>query len=293
MNHDKIPKALQCLPSPFLRLLLDDRYDKGDSEFSTTQLISPPQRTWIKQQGFEEVMTPTSAFYAVLGTILHRVLEDYARPEEGEIAELRIHKEIQGHKVSGCIDLYETQNKTVSDWKFIGGVQTQIKSDHLKQLHMNGYLAELEGFDVQHVAITYYQRDWKTLQALVDPNYPKVGIKAIVVDYDREAGMRLWEKTITDHVNAKNGNPRECTLEEKWQDPPIFAVLKNGGKRAINNGKFLTMTEAVEKIKELKGGHYVQTRPGERTFCHHFCKLSHGCPQFKRESAQNHNQSEP
>lgn len=293
MNRDKIPRELQSLPSPFLRLLLDDRYDKGDSEFSTTQLISPPQRTWIKQQGFEEVMTPTSAFFAVLGTILHRVLEDYARPEEGEVAELRIHAEIQGRKVSGCIDLYETHNKTVSDWKFIGGVQPQIKNDHLKQLHMNGYLAELHGLEVEHVAITYYQRDWKTLQALVDPKYPKVGIKSIVVDYDRKEGMRLWETTVADHVAAKNGTPRDCTLEEKWQDPPLFAVMKNGGKRAINNGKFLTMNEAQEKIRELKGGHFVQTRPAERTFCEHFCKLSHGCQQYKRESAQFIKQEEP
>jgi hypothetical protein len=286
MDKSKLPKELMSLPTPFLRLLLDNRYDKGDSEFSTTQLISPPQRTWIKAQGHEEVFSIISSYYAVLGTILHRVIEDYALPEEGEFAEQRIHTTIQDRKVSGCIDLYETDTRTVSDWKFVGGVQTEIKDEHLKQLQINGYLAELHGWTVNHVGIVYFQRDWKTLQALVDHTYPKSGIKPIIVDYDREHGIHLLETTVKEHIDAKNGNPRECTLSEKWQDPPTYAILKNGGKRAINGGLCSTLAEAHEKMKP---GHFIQHRPAQRTFCEFFCKLKHACPQYKRESSNEAN----
>lgn len=287
-DKSKIPRELMSLPTPFLRLLLDDRYEKGDSEYSTTELISPPQRTWIKAQGVEEISTPTSSFYAVLGTILHRVLQDYAKEDEGEIAERRLFNVINGHGVSGCIDLYETHTRTVSDWKFIGGVQTEIKEDHLRQLHMNGYLAEEAGWEVENVAITYYQRDWKTLQALIDPNYPKIGIKTIVVPYNRAEGIRLWETTVADHAAAKAGNPRDCTLSEKWQSPPTFALMKPGAKRA---SKLCSTLDEAEK--EKKPGQIVQARPGERTFCLFFCKLSHGCLQFKRESAEINSREEP
>jgi len=289
IDKSKLPLELQSLPSPFLRLLLDDRYDKGDSEFSTTQLISPPQRTWIKEQGHKEDVSITSSYYAVLGTILHRVLEDYAREDEGEFAEKRIHTKIQGRKVSGCIDLYETHTRTVSDWKFIGGVQKEIKDDHLKQLQINGYLAELHGWEVNHVGIVYFQRDWKTLQALIDRTYPRWGIKPIVVDYDRDYGIHLLETTVKDHVDAKNGQPRDCTESEKWQDPATYAIFKVGGKRAINGGLCTSLSEAEEKMKP---GHFIQHRPAQRTFCEFFCKLKHACPQYKRESAAA-NQDEP
>lgn len=283
MDKTKIPRELMSLPTPFLRCLLDDQYDKGDSEFSTTQLISPPQRTWIKEQGHEEIKTATSSFYAVLGTILHRVLQDYAREEEGEIAERRLYTEIQGRKVSGCIDLYETHTSTVSDWKFIGGVQKEIKDDHWKQLQINGRLAEIHGWEVNNVAITYFQRDWKTLQALVDPNYPKIGIQNLVVPYDQSAGINLLETTVADHVNAKNGKPRPCTELEKWQAPASYAIIKNGGKRAINGGVCSSLAEANDKMLP---GHFIQHRPSERTYCLHFCNLKHACPQFQRESRE-------
>lgn len=293
INKDKIPRELRSLPTPFLRCLLDDQYDKGQSEFSTTQLIGAPQKTWLGSQGHEEVRTPTSVFYATLGTILHRILEDYAKEEEGEIAERRLYATIQGRVVSGCIDLYETSTRTVSDWKFIGGDQSAIKEEHRKQLLINGRLAELNDWEVEHLSITYFIRDWKMLQAIINPTAPQIGIKCFVIPYDREEAIKLLNTCVSEHIAATEGNPRECSLEEKWQDPPIYAVMKNGGKRAVNGGKCGSMAEAQSLIDKLGSGHHVQTRPATRTMCDYLCAFKAVCPQYRRESVDFETREEP
>lgn len=277
------------LPTPFLRCILDNRYDGGTSEFTTTSLIGPPRKSHLKAQGFEAIETPTAAYYSTLGTILHRILEDYSREDEGEIAEKRLYATIQGHTVSGQIDLYQAHIKTVSDWKFIGGEQTAIKPDHWKQLQINGRLAELNGWEVEHVSICYFFRDWKMMQALMNPTYPQFGIKSFVVPYEREKAIALLDQCVRDHAEAKAGNPRDCTPEEKWEDAPTFAIIKNGGKRAINGGLCSTMTEAQEK---LKPGHFIQTRKAMRKYCSSLCSYAHCCPQKQREDMEAANSKE-
>lgn len=289
MNRDKLPKALQSLPTPFLRCILDNTYDGGTSEFTTTGLIGPPRKSHFKAQGYESIETPTGAFYSTLGTILHKILELYAREDEGEIAERRLYATIQGHTISGQIDLYEKSIKTVSDWKFIGGEQRKIKPDHWKQLQINGRLAELNGWEVESVAICYFIRDWKMMQALQDPSALQFGVQPYVVPYEREEAIKLIDQCVKEHAEAKAGNPRDCTREEKWQDPPIFAIIKNGGKRAINGGLCSTLAEANEKIKP---GHHIQTRSAVRKYCKLLCSYAHCCPQKKKEDMEESNNRE-
>lgn len=283
MDKSKLPKELMSLPTPFLRCMLDNKYDGGTSEFTTTQLIGPPRKSHLKAQGNESLETPTGAYYSTLGTILHRILEDYSREDEGEIAERRLYAEIQGHTVSGQIDLYQRDLKCVSDWKFIGGEQTAIKPDHWKQLQINGRLAELNGWEVESVSICYFFRDWKMMQALQNPTYMQFGIKSFVVPYERDKAIALLDQCVKDHAEAKTGNPRDCSQEEKWEDPPTFAIIKNGGKRAISGGLCSTMAEAQEK---LKPGHYIQSRKAVRKYCKLLCSYAHCCPQKQREDME-------
>jgi len=287
----KLPSILQSLPTPFLRCILDNKYDGGTSEFTTTQLIGPPRKSQLKAEGNESIETPTGAFYSTLGTILHRILEDYSSEEDGEIAEKRLYATINGHTVSGQIDLYDRKNKCVSDWKFIGGEQTAIKPDHWKQLQINGRLAELNGWEVESVSICYFFRDWKMMQAMLNPTYPQFGIRSFVVPYERDKAIALLEKCVNDHAQAKAGNPRDCTPEEKWQSPPTYAIIKNGGSRAIRNGLFDSLAAAQEK---LLPGHYIQTRKSTRTYCKMLCSYAHCCPQKQREDMEEAStESEP
>jgi hypothetical protein len=275
-------RQLVSFPTPLMRAILRNDYDRGDSQFSVTQLISAPQRTWLAGKG-EKQETPYGAFHAMLGTAIHAVLEKNVDEESGEIAERRLYHDfsIGGGfvRVSGQIDFYE--NKVIFDYKFTGGVQDDMKPEHYKQVQMNGRLAELNGIIIENVAVVYIQRDWSFMQSQVNPNYPQSPFKIFIKDYDQKLASELFAATVADHLMAAQGNPRACTPDEQWAKPDTFALMKPGAKRASKVCYSMAEAEA-----EKKPGQFIQTRKGERTFCSSFCGYSHLCPQFLRENME-------
>lgn len=286
-----IVQQLTSFPSPFMRAITRDRYSKGDSQFSCTQLINAPKRTWLATKG-EKVETPYSSFAALLGTAIHAVLEDNVDPSCGEVAEQRMFYDFPINnttvRISGQIDFYE--NRTVFDYKFIGGTQAEMKTDHHKQVQINGLLSEFNGLEVEHVAIAYLQRDWSYMQSTVNPLYPKTPFKIFVTPFDRQFAAKTLSTCVKDHQDALDGNPRDCTDEEMWAKPDSFALMKPGAKRASK--LCATMAEAEQ---EKKPGQFIQVRKGERTFCASFCGFGHICEQYQNylRDAANQSQEEP
>lgn len=274
----KIPDELKSLPAPLMRALLDDKYDKGDSEFSVTQLLGPPQRTYLATK-HEEQKNIIGGFYALLGTVIHKILEEYSREEEGEIAEQRLHILVHGRKVSGQIDLMDMMNSTIFDYKFIGGYHEDMKEDHYRQLQMNGYLAEENKKKFDNVAIVYFMRDWSIMRAMSDPKYPSLPIYIHLKPYVREIGEREFNQRVLEHSAAADGKPRSCTREEKWQNDPTYALMKPGGKRAR---KLCASREEAEELK--KHDEIIEKRETQRVFCEMFCGFRNVCPQYARET---------
>lgn len=272
-----VVQQLLSFPSPFMRAIIKDRYSKGDSQFSCTQLIGPPKRTFLATKG-DKVETPYSSFAALLGTAIHSVLEANVDISSGERAEERMFYDFQLNgktiRISGQIDFYE--GNTVFDYKFIGGTQAEMKPDHYKQVQINGLLSELNGLTVEHVAVAYLQRDWSYMQSTVNPTYPQSPFKIFVTPFDREFATKTLLQCVTDHQAALDGHPRACNDEEMWAKPDAFALMKPGAKRASKLCS--SMAEAEE---EKKPGQFIQVRKGEHTYCSNFCGYSHICQQHK------------
>jgi hypothetical protein len=276
---------LKSFPTPFIRAITKSNYNKGHSLFSTTQLISPPQRTWLGKT-YEKQENPYTMFHALMGTAIHSILEDNVDTENGEVAEERLHynyiyeedgKEI-GIPISGQMDFYE--DHTVFDYKNTAGFQDKIKEEHFKQVQINGWLAESQGYEVEHVAVVYLQRDWSYMRAQVDPTYPQTPFAIYVHPYDKQYAKELIDRTVVDHWEAWNGKPRPCTSEEQWERPSKFAIMSPGAKRASK------LCDNHEEAMELKKpNQIVETRKGEKVFCTTFCGFKDHCPQFMRESA--------
>jgi hypothetical protein len=281
---DQFKKQLQSFPSPFLRAMQNNVYTKGDSQFSVTQLIGPPQRTWLATL-HEKQETPYSSFAAFLGTAMHAVLEANVDPSQGEIAEERMFATICGAKVSGQLDHLE--KKTLFDYKTTRGAQDAMKPDHRTQVNANGYLATLNGHEVEHVAIVYIQMDWSYMQSSLNPLYPQSPYKIFVEDYDQQSAIDFFNRAIPEHLAALEGKPRECTRDEKWQKDDSYALMKTGAKRA---SKVCSTRAEAESL--IKPGQFIQERPGERTFCSSFCGFNQ-CPQKKREDAKSVKPEEP
>lgn len=277
----QLAKKIESLPDPLMRALTNNKYDAGDTDFSVTTLISPPQRTYLDTIS-EKIENVYSSFHALLGSGVHAIIEGNVDEEAGEIAEKRYFMQRQNYSISGQVDYYK--DGVITDWKITGGVQTDMKPEHYKQVILNGYLAEENGLKVDQVSVVYYMRDWKFLLSKFQPDYPKNPIAVFVAPYDRALAESLFEKMIKDHSDAFNGNPRDCTEDEKWQKPPTFAVMKPEAKRASR--VFDSLADAEEYQKD---GQIIQSRPSERTYCTHFCGYSHSCKQFKRESIDTSN----
>lgn len=282
MNREHFQNQFHSFPSPFRRALEKNYYTPGTSQFSVTTLISPPQRTWLRTQG-EEILHPYGHYTALLGTAMHWILENNVDESTGEIAERRLYSDITlagsptSISVSGQLDFYE--HKTLSDYKLTGGFQKEIKEDHWKQVNMNGRLAELNGIEVENVAVIYVQKDWSSLRASVDPKYPQTPFNCIIKPYDQELAIKLFARTVADHVAASLGNPRKCTPDEQWRKPTTYALKKPENQRARK------VCDSYSEAEELqKTGEVIEVRPGEATYCESFCGYKHICPQYLQEN---------
>jgi len=281
-----IPAAaayLKSFPSPFIRALSKDKYEKGKSLFSTTQLISPPQRTWLGNN-YEKQENPYTMFHALMGTAIHAILEENVDTENGEVAEERLHYDYphpdRPIPISGQMDFYE--DRTCFDYKNTAGFQEKMKAEHHQQVQINGWLAKKNGYEVEHVAVIYLQRDWSYMRSKVDPAYPQTPFAIYVEPYDEAFAEELVKKTVEDHWKAHNGSPRPCTSEEQWERPSVYAIMSPGAKRASK------LCDSYDEAVELKKSNQtVEVRVGEKVFCSSFCGYSHVCKQFKMESTKS------
>jgi len=267
------------LPAPFARALAASDYNKGNSDYTVTQLVGPPQRTCLAMQS-QPVKDEYSSFMALLGTAIHSILEKYARPENGELAEVRNFANIvignQSVTISGQMDFWA--DNCLYDYKATGGVQEKAKDEHYKQVQMNAWLAIRNGIKCEYVGVTYFQRDWKYMLSKVDPSYPKTPIRTFIHPYDKEYADKLIYSSVMEHHRASLGDSRKCTLDEQWAKPDTFAVKKPDAQRARR--VYDTKAEADENIKP---GEIIEKRAGEKTYCNSFCGFAHCCPQFKSE----------
>jgi hypothetical protein len=275
-----IAKNIESFPTPFMRALKANKYSKGHSLFSVTQLIGPPQRTYLALTN-EKTESAYGLFHALMGTAIHNILEEHVDTANGEVAEERLHwlYTIGIHEIpiSGQMDFYE--QKCVFDYKNTAGFQDKMKEEHYQQVQMNGYLAKINGYEVEHVGVVYLQRDWSYMRAQVDPTYPQSPFTIYIHPFDEAYGKNQFDTTVPDHWAAHNGTPRPCTPKEQWEKPAVFALMSPGAKRA---SKLCDTRAEAEELK--KPNQIIEERKGDKVFCNSFCGFKHCCPQYQREN---------
>ena len=74
------------------------------------------------------------------------------------------------------------------------------------------------------------------------------------------------------------GSLPDCSDEDMWAKPAVWALKKTGGVRA----KSLHYSEdAANKALEDAGkGYEIEFRPGERTRCENYCNVRDFCSQW-------------
>ena len=277
----------QNLPAPLVALLSRNYYSKGSSQYSVTELMSPPKIRRLREQYDSEIETDVTKLIASqLGTFMHGKLE--AKECEGYTNEERIFTEVDGVVISGAIDLQQQVEGgvVIIDYKFVKAWSVkQGKDDWTTQLNIYKWLVEsVKRVPVKGLQICAIIKDYSAHDT--SEGYPEA--EAVMIDipmWDSVTTEAYVRKRLEMHRNAKVNHEfgeelQACTDEERWMSETVFAVKREGRKSAIR--LFQTIEEATELAEKEKG--YVETRQGEPKRCTgDFCGVSKWCKQYQGE----------
>ena len=277
----------QNLPAPIVALLSRNYYSKGASQYSVTELMSPPKIRRLREQYDGEMeIDVTKMIASQLGTFMHGKLE--AKEVEGYTNEERIFTEVDGVVISGAIDLQQQVEGgvVIIDYKFVKAWSVkQGKDDWTTQLNIYKWLVEsVKRVPVKGLQICAIIKDYSAHDT--SEGYPEA--EAVMIDipmWDSVTTEAYVRKRLEMHRNAKVNHEfgeelQACTDEERWMSETVFAVKREGRKSAIR--LFKTIEEATELAEKEKG--YVETRQGEPKRCTgDFCGVSKWCKQYQGE----------
>jgi hypothetical protein len=285
------------VPETLVALATRDYYSKGKSDYSVTEIISPPRIQRLRRKHFEEIEQDVSdMLWMLLGTALHVVAE---RSEvSGHTNEERLSAGIDGIILSGAIDLQkdEADGITITDYKFTSAwALMNDKPEWEQQQNIYKYLVErVKKKPVKGLKICALIRDWSRRDAQNKPDYPQAPIQIVDIPmwtFDRtEAFIKERVEMHRDSkVSADWGEELPpCTDEERWVRATTYAVKKDGRKTAIR--VFDTQDEADALLKEMpeKDKGFIEIRKGEAVRCTgNFCGVSQWCSQYQNQKEQS------
>lgn len=274
------------LPDPIARAVQRDTYSAGKSDVTVTRLVMPPKVAVLQEIHREKIVEDVAdGFFRMLGKCVHKLLEE---KDSEAIVERRFYssERLQGLILSGQIDRYDPKTRTIQDYKFTTcySAQNGAKSEWIGQLNLLALLARENGFPVESLELILLLRDHTKTQVEKSPNYPPAPVVRMPVElFSEEKAEWYLNSRLQAYISAKSRLP-ECSPEERWVRPDIFAALKPGGKRAVR--LFDSEAEALVFAENSGGGLYVQKRPGSSIRCEVYCPASQFCDQWKMLQAQ-------
>ena len=278
---------LYNIPQTFVNVLERPTYNKGKAHLSATQLLNSPKIVALTRKFEDELEQDVSEMvWSVVGSAMHNFLEQ--GKDENHIVEQRIHVEHDGWHITGAIDLQEVEPDGihVKDYKFTSvWAAMNEKPDWENQLNIYAWLVEkVKHVPVKSVTIVAMLRDWSRRDREKE-GYPKAPIM--------EIPMRLWtmeereayiSKRISLHSACEfaietDGDLPNCTPEEMWEKPTVWAVKKKGNVRA--KALYESESLAIQALENYGKDFEIEVREGERTRCANFCPVSQYCQQYR------------
>jgi hypothetical protein len=289
------------LPEPFVHALGLDEYERGDADFTTTELQKPVRIAAYTKSHWDEMEEDVSErIWAFTGQVKHIILERIARSDpQRYIAERRYTIEIpeqwfpwtddgpvRSRKISGKIDLYDKKTRVLYDyketsvWKFILGDTREWE----EQANTNLYLMRMNDVHPEKLVNVALLKDWKARLARMTrrKDYPQCAINL--------CELPMWSvgqqqdfilKRIGMHEMLR-GEPPVCTKKERWQRDATFAVMRKGRKAALRLCDNKDQAEAIaasynSDTSRISGQHYIEERPCEPVRCLDFCPVQQYC----------------
>lgn len=264
------------LPQPLVKAVCNPDYDRGECDYSITQLLSPPRISALKKLHADKLETDVSEnIWALCGTIGHGIL---AKGSEGEVTEKRFFATLDGKVISGQMD-YADKGEGL-DWKFVSTwvAKGGLKRDHEEQCNGYVWLAGKNGVVITSYKIVYIFRDFRKNEATRDRDYPQSQVMVLDVPiWPTEQTEAFFRNRIKLHQEAQKTLPL-CTKEEKWAKDDSWAIIKGSNIRATK--VYYSEALAQAHLQSAGSGYKVSFRPGVDTRCEDWCPVSKWCDQF-------------
>lgn len=286
----------QGLPAPLVALLTRDLYTKGKSQYSVTELISPPKVRKLRERYDDEItIDVVDLIDSKLGTLLHAKLEN--QNIEGHILEERIFATVDESIISGQIDLQREQDGgvVVIDYKLVKAYSVMnAKSDWTTQLNIYKWLVEtVKKVPVVGLQICAIVKDWS--QHEKREGYPEA--KAVMIDIPMMDNVEIEtyiRSRLALHIDAEVSQDlgvdiKPCTPEERWMTETTYAVRRDGRQTAMR--VFKSLDEAEAFMGDFKD-RSIEERPGEPRRCKgNYCYVAQWCKQYQSELKAKENQA--
>lgn len=286
------------LPESIANAVINDPYTKGPAHISVTGLIGPARKRQLEIQHDDELVTDVAdRIWALYGQVVHAILERADEHTADVITERRLFIERHGWTISGQFDrLILKAGGTLQDYKFTSfyTVKDGIKPEYEAQANLYRLMLEEHGYEVSSAEVVAVLRDWSKTKARhsrenFDDQYPQAPVVILPA--------RLWSRDETEtyirdrlmaHGTAQRSLP-ECTDEERWANPPIWKVRKQGNKTASKgHANHQTRMSAETARQELQANakkgvvfEIVDVRSTNKR-CSDYCEAAAYCSQWRR-----------
>jgi len=279
------------VPETLMTLATREYYSKGASQYSVTELMSPPRIRRLRDKYIDKIEQDVSdMLWSLLGSALHVVMERSIT--EGYIMEERLFVNVDDVTISGQIDLQKEtpDGYEIIDYKFTSAwAVMQDKIEWEQQLNVYKWLVESTTHrKVSKLQICALIRDFSRHER--KEGYPSAPVHMVDIPmWSHEKAQKYVEVRLSMHREAKmhadfGEDLQPCSDEERWQRETIYAVKREGRKTAIK--LFKSIEEANELAEKEKG--YVETRKGEPVRCTgNYCGVAQWCDQYQRELGES------
>lgn len=217
------------LPQALVRAVESDDYDKGEADFSATELLRPAhQRNLFMLYEDHPALTEdvSDRIWALLGKVAHKILEDHASKDV--ITEERLFRDIevdgQSYTISGAMDVQMIDGPDgnpqwlINDWK-VTSVGTLMYGEYPKDdwVHQLNIYQWLRG-EPTELQITAILRDFKKSQVGkkwrgAKREHPDRPVKVVPIE---SWALPRTEDFIREQIRRLTTSTEVCSKEERW-----------------------------------------------------------------------------
>lgn len=280
------------LPKPFISAV-EREYQYKDKQYSVTTLLKDIREILITRRHHNEIEQDVAdMIWLILGTAVHKVLED-SQEDYAEFKEEHFAEEVEnGYKLSGQADLFNIETQTVTDYKTcsVWKVINDDWEDYRKQLLMYAWAFKKMGFEVRKGEIVAVIKDYSKTKAKVDKKYPQYPVTRKTFKFsdkdfkEIEIFIKNKFKEIEKYENIPDDELPICSLEARWNDGDKYAVKKKGNKKATR--VYDNMEDAEEHLKKDENLE-IEIRKGEDKKCLEYCSCCEFCDYWKKNYGGN------